>query len=97
MVRKRSSVRRVLSYFNQTEAMWMKHKANVCLALEDLDKVGIGKEPEVDAAFHTLVDAIFRAMGSVVTDSGKVVQRCHDCGEEGELTGHMGCQYPQNH
>jgi hypothetical protein len=22
---------------------------------------------------------------------------CADCGEEGELTGHMGCQYPRNH
>lgn len=23
------------------------------------------------------------------------VVRCHDCGEEGERTGHQGCQYPQ--
>lgn len=23
--------------------------------------------------------------------------RCVDCGEDGELTGHMGCQYPQDH
>lgn len=23
--------------------------------------------------------------------------RCADCGEEGASTGHMECQYPQNH
>lgn len=23
--------------------------------------------------------------------------RCADCGEYGELTGHMECQYPQDH
>jgi hypothetical protein len=23
--------------------------------------------------------------------------RCADCGEPGERTGHMGCQYPQDH
>jgi hypothetical protein len=23
--------------------------------------------------------------------------RCADCGEEGEMTGHMGCQYPKDH
>jgi hypothetical protein len=23
--------------------------------------------------------------------------RCRDCGEPGELIGHMGCQYPQDH
>lgn len=22
---------------------------------------------------------------------------CRDCGEPNETTGHMGCQYPQNH
>lgn len=29
--------------------------------------------------------------------SARTVQRCADCREEGEQTGHMGCQYPQNH
>ena len=24
-------------------------------------------------------------------------ERCADCGELGEQTGHMTCQYPQNH
>ena len=24
-------------------------------------------------------------------------ERCTDCGEPGERTGHMGCQYPQDH
>ena len=24
------------------------------------------------------------------------VARCHDCGEEGERTGHQTCQYPQD-
>lgn len=23
--------------------------------------------------------------------------RCRDCGAPGELTGHMGCQYPQDY
>lgn len=23
--------------------------------------------------------------------------RCGDCGERGEMTGHMTCMYPQNH
>lgn len=24
-------------------------------------------------------------------------KQCKDCGDFGETTGHMGCQYPQNH
>lgn len=27
---------------------------------------------------------------------GPLVYRCADCGEEGERTGHMTCQYPQD-
>lgn len=29
-----------------------------------------------------------------LTDHPAPTPRCADCGEEGERTGHMGCQYP---
>jgi len=32
-----------------------------------------------------------------IAQARKQVTHCADCGEEGEMTGHMACQYPKDH
>jgi len=37
------------------------------------------------------------AKAEAVTKHNARAERCADCGEPGERTGHMGCQFPQDH
>jgi hypothetical protein len=35
-------------------------------------------------------------LAEAIAQARKQVTRCADCGDEGEMTGHMGCQYPKD-
>ncbi len=61
---------------------WLKDAVRAALKRDPVDAVN-------DA--EALVEVLSDRLDAVVKRNAP---RCADCGELGELTGHMGCQYP---
>ena len=50
----------------------------------------------IDCQCDACVAAFARLAVSVGVPRNEIARRCADCGEPGERTGHMECQYPQD-
>lgn len=75
---------------------WCVLHDNGTLVLCD-DNAALAKRAADHAQGHAVALPLHRLFAAALADEGAASEvRCADCGEGGERTGHMGCQYPQD-